>query len=75
MNHEISKSGLLDLDGGAAYLELSPAGQMSDAKRALALLSALPPGKMLLGKFPAAHDAKLYRKRHRIENLFTQSKD
>jgi transposase len=79
------------------------AGQMSDAKGALALLSALPPATMLLGdkgcaadwlrtalaergieaciparrrrKCPAAHDTKLYRQRHRIENLFARLKD
>ena len=81
---------------------LSP-GQMGDAKGALALLSDLPPAKMLLAdkgydadwfrealedkgiaaciparrgrKAPASHDRKLYRQRHRIENLFARLKD
>ena len=79
------------------------AGQMSDAKGALALLGALPPAKMLLAdkvydadwfreallnkkicaciparsgrKRPASHDQKLYKQRHRIENLFARLKD
>ncbi len=79
------------------------AGQMSDAKGALALLGSLPPAKVLLGdkgydadwfrealtvrgidaciparrgrRNPADHDAKLYRKRHRVENLFALLKD
>ncbi len=79
------------------------AGQMSDAKGALALLGSLPPAKMLLGdkgydadwfrealikrgteaciparrrrKKPVEHDAKLYRQRRRVENLFARLKD
>lgn len=79
------------------------AGQMSDAKGALALLANLPPTQILLGdkgydadwfrkalaergtktciparrgrKNPSAHDVKLYRQRHRIENLFARLKD
>lgn len=79
------------------------AGQMSDAKGALALLGSLPPAKILFGdkaydadwfrealtergvnaciparrgrRSPADHDANLYRKRHRIENLFARLKD
>ena len=81
---------------------LSP-GQMSDAKGAAALLSALPPARVLLAdkgydanwfrealqqrgiaaciparrgrKNPASHNRKLYKQRHRIENLFARLKD
>ncbi|WP_437342584.1 IS5 family transposase [Ruegeria arenilitoris] len=82
---------------------LLSAGQMSDAKGALALLGSLPQAKVLLGdkgydadwfrealaerginacipprrgrRNPADHDTKLYRKRHRVENLFARLKD
>ena len=48
---------------------LSP-GQMSDAKGAPALLPARH-GR----RNPASHDRKLYRQRHRIENLFARLRD
>jgi transposase len=81
---------------------LSP-GQMSDVRGAAALLSALPPARVLLAdkgydadwfrealehkriaaciparrgrKNPASHDQVLYKRRHRIENLFARLKD
>lgn len=84
-------------------LELLSSGQMSDARGAAALLSALPPAKVLMAdkghdagwfrevledkgvtaciparrgqKNPAAYDRKLYKQRHRIENLFARLKD
>ena len=79
------------------------AGQVSDYTGAAALLSSLPPAKLLLAdrgydadwfraalaargigacipsksnrKIPIPHDRALYRKRHRIENMFAKLKD